>query len=139
MDWKSMMAAVLGAAAVSSAAAGEVTVSVTPERQNLAKSDNVVVNVTVTNGTAATQYLLKWQTPFGAIEAPLFDVTRDGLPVRYLGVQVKRAAPVAGDYIALMPGAALSTRVELSALYEMGITGAYSVRWRAGATRLFSR
>ena len=99
----------------------------------------MVVNVTVTNGTAATQYLLKWQTPFGAIEAPLFDVTRDGLPVRYLGVQVKRAAPVAGDYIALKPGAALSTRVELSALYEMGITGAYSVRWRAGATRLFSR
>jgi peptidyl-Lys metalloendopeptidase len=143
MDWKSIMVAVLGAvlsaAAISTAAAGEVTVSVTPDRQSLAKSDNVVVNVTVTNGTAATQYLLKWQTPFGAIEAPLFEVTRDGLPVRYLGVQVKRAAPTAVDYIALKPGATLSRRVELSALYDMGITGAYSVRWRPGATQLFSR
>jgi peptidyl-Lys metalloendopeptidase len=99
----------------------------------------VVVNVTVTNGTAATQYLLKWQTPLGAIEAPLFDVTRDGVPVRYLGVQVKRAVPSAADYIALKPGATLNRRVELSALYDMGITGAYSVRWRPGATQLFSR
>jgi peptidyl-Lys metalloendopeptidase len=144
MDWKSIMRAALAAvaasaAATSAAATGEVTVSVTPERQNLAKSDNVVVNVTVTNGTAATQYLLKWQTPFGAIEAPLFEVTRDGVPVRYLGVQVKRPAPAAADYVALKPGASRSTRIELSALYDMGITGAYSVHWRAGATQLFSR
>jgi peptidyl-Lys metalloendopeptidase len=139
MDWKSIMAAALGAAAVSTAAAGEVTVSVTPERQSLAKSDNVVVNVTITNGSGAMQYLLKWQTPSGAIEAPLFDITRDGLPVRYLGVQVKRAAPSAADYIALKPGATLSRRIELSVLYDMSITGAYSVAWRHGATQLFSR
>jgi peptidyl-Lys metalloendopeptidase len=144
MNWKSIMAAALAANLVTAsgaamAGAGEVTVSVTPERASLAKSDNVVVNVTVTNGTAATQYLLKWQTPFGAIEAPLFDVVRDGLPARYLGVQVKRPAPTAVDYIALKPGASRSMRVELSALYDMGITGAYSVRWRAGATQLFSR
>jgi peptidyl-Lys metalloendopeptidase len=144
MDWKSIMGAALAAGVLAApgaamAAAGEVTVSVTPERQSLAKSDNVVVNVTVTNATASTQYLLKWQTPFGAIEAPLFDVTRDGLPVRYLGMQVKRPAPIAADYIALKPGASQSRRVELSALYDMGVTGAYSVRWRAGATQLFSR
>jgi len=150
MDRKSMtMGALLVAGALVSAgsaraaaagtAAGEVTVRVTPERQSLAKSDNVVVNVTVTNTSAVTQYLLKWQTPLGAIEAPLFEVTRDGLPVRYLGVQVKRAAPTAADYIALKPGASLGRRIELSALYDMGVTGAYSVRWRAGATQLFNR
>ena len=135
MDWKTIMGAALLVGA-QAAVAGEVTVTVTPERQSLAKSDNVVVNVTVTNGSAATQYLLKWQTPFGAIEAPLFEVTRDGLPVRYLGVKVKRAAPGPADYIALKPGASRSVRVELSALYDMGVTGAYSVRWRAGALQL---
>jgi peptidyl-Lys metalloendopeptidase len=144
MDWKSiskpaLAAGMLATAGIAAAAAGEVSVSVTPERQSLAKSDNVVVNVTVTNATAVTQYLLKWQTPFGAIEAPLFEVTRDGMPVRYLGVQVKRRAPSSADYIALKPGASQSRRIELSALYDMGITGAYSVRWRAGATQLFSR
>ncbi|ALK98543.1 peptidase M35 [Massilia sp. WF1] len=145
MNCKSIMGAALivsamaGAEAALAAAAGEVTVSVTPERQNLAKSDDVVVRVTVTNASAATQYLLKWQTPFGAIEAPLFEVTRDGLPVRYLGMQVKRPAPGAADYVALKPGASRSVRVELSALYDMAITGAYSVRWRADATQVFSR
>jgi peptidyl-Lys metalloendopeptidase len=144
MDWKSIIKAALATGmltttGIAGAAAGDVTISVTPERQSLAKSDNVVVNVTVTNATAATQYLLKWQTPFSAIEAPLFEVTRDGMPVRYLGVQVKRRAPSAADYIALKPGASQSRRIELSALYDMGITGAYSVRWRAGATQLFSR
>jgi len=144
MDWKRMAAAAGAAGLVYAsgnawAASGEVTVAVTPERQSLAKSDNVVVNVTVTNASAATQYLLKWQTPFGAIEAPLFEVTRDGMPVRYLGVKVKRAAPGPADYIALKPGASRSVRVELSALYDMAITGAYSVRWRAGATQLFKR
>jgi peptidyl-Lys metalloendopeptidase len=144
MDWKSMIraalaAGMLGTAGAAAAAAGEVSIRVTPERQSLAKSDNVVVNVTVTNATAATQYMLKWQTPLNAVEAPLFEVTRDGMPVRYLGVQVKRPAPAAADYIALKPGASLSRRVELSALYDMAVTGAYSVRWRAGATQLFSR
>jgi peptidyl-Lys metalloendopeptidase len=144
MDRKSIMGVALAAGAMMNtdaalAAAGELTVRVTPERQTLAKSDNVVVDVTVTNATAATQYLLKWQTPFGAIEAPLFEVTRDGLPVRYLGVQVKRPAPVPADYVALKPGASRSVRIELSALYDMGVTGAYSVRWRDGATQLFSR
>jgi peptidyl-Lys metalloendopeptidase len=143
MDWKTIIRAALAtgllAASGATPAAADVTIRVTPERQSLAKSDDVVVDVTVTNATAATQYLLKWQTPFGAIEAPLFEVTRDGLPVRYLGIQVKRAAPTAADYIALKPGASRSVKVELSALYDMSITGAYSVRWRDGATRLFSR
>jgi peptidyl-Lys metalloendopeptidase len=145
MDWKTMMGAawmagmLAGPGSALAAVAGEVTVSVKPERESLAKSDKVVMNVTVTNATAATQYLLKWQAPFGIIQAPLFEVTRDGLPVRYLGMQVKRPAPTAADYIVLKPGASRSVRVELSSLYDMGVTGAYSVRWRGDATQLFSR
>ena len=120
-------------------AAAGVTVSVTAERQTLGKSDEVAVVVTMTNTSAVTEYLLAWQTPFGAVEAPLFEVTRDGQPVPYLGRQVKRAAPTPADYIALAPGASRSVRVELSSLYAMGTTGAYSIRYRDGALQLFSR
>lgn len=118
-------------------AAGAVTVSITPERRTLGASDEVAVVVTMTNNSAATAYLLRWQTPFDAVEAPLFEITRDGQPVRYLGRQVKRAAPGPGDWIALAPGASRSVRVELSALYQMGTTGAYSIRYRDGALQLF--
>jgi peptidyl-Lys metalloendopeptidase len=120
-------------------AAAGVTVSVTAERQTLGKSDEVAVVVTMTNTSAVTEYLLTWQTPFGAVEAPLFEVTRDGQPVPYLGRQVKRTAPTPADYIALAPGASRSVRVELSSLYAMGTTGAYSIRYRDGALQLFSR
>jgi len=116
-----------------------VTISVKAERATLGKSDEVAVVVTMTNSSAATVYLLKWQTPFGTTEAPLFDITRDGQPVRYLGRMVKRAAPTPADYIALAPGASRSVRVELSALYQMGVTGAYSIRYRDAVLQLFAR
>jgi peptidyl-Lys metalloendopeptidase len=142
MDRK-WMAALAGALAAwtpaqASTVTANVTVNVTPERQTLGRDDDVVVLVTMTNTSNATAYLLKWQTPFGAVEAPLFEVTRDGLPVRYLGRQVKRAAPAAADYISLKPGASRSARVELSALYRMDVTGAYSIRYRGGM-QLFSK
>lgn len=120
-------------------AAGAVTVGITPERRTLGASDEVAVVVTMTNNTTATVYLLRWQTPFDAVEAPLFEVTRDGQPVRYLGRQVKRAAPGPGDWIALAPGASRSVRVELSALYQMGTTGAYSIRYRDAALQPFGK
>jgi peptidyl-Lys metalloendopeptidase len=144
MDRK-RIAAALAALAASTAlgtsaaqAAGGVTVSVTPERQVLGKSDEVVVIVTMTNTSTVTEYLLKWQTPFDAVEAPLFEVTRDGQQVAYLGRQVKRAAPTPADYVALAPGTSRSVRLELSALYRIDVTGAYSIRYRGGAL-LFSK
>jgi peptidyl-Lys metalloendopeptidase len=120
-------------------AASGVVVSVTPERQSLARSEDVMVTVTMTNTTNETQYLLAWQTPFaGAPTAPLFEVVRDGRAVPYIGRQVKRAAPTAADYIALAPGSSRSASVDLAALYDLSVTGAYGVRWRAGAP-LYSR
>jgi peptidyl-Lys metalloendopeptidase len=52
---------------------------------------------------------------------------------------VKRPPPHPSDLIALGPGAARSVRVELSALYRMEITGAYSVRYRADHLQVYGR
>ncbi|MCS0630987.1 M35 family metallo-endopeptidase [Telluria mixta] len=118
--------------AVQAAPTGGLVVELTPAQQSLTGSQDVVVTVTIRNTARTWQYLPKWQTPFAGVEAPLFDVTRDGLPVSYLGIQVKRAPPGSADVIALAPGAARSSRVELSALYRMDITGAYTIRYRTG-------
>ena len=121
------------------AAAGDIVVDVTPARQNRTASDDVTVVVTIRNTGTATRYVPAWQTPFAGVQAPLFDVTRDGLPAGYLGILIKRAAPTRADFIALPPGSARSGRVELSALYRMDITGAYSVRYRAGRLQVYAR
>jgi peptidyl-Lys metalloendopeptidase len=148
MDGKRKLAAVLllgmgigaGVQAAPAAPASGVQVTVTPQRSTLGRTDDVMVTVTMTNTSNAPQYLLAWQTPFGrAVEAPLFEVRRDGLAVPYLGIQAKRPAPAPSDYVVLAPGASRSASVELSALYDMRVTGAYSVRWRSGAAQLFSR
>ncbi|MBW8899466.1 MAG: hypothetical protein JF619_15435, partial [Massilia sp.] len=45
----------------------------------------------------------------------------------------------AADFVALAPGTARSSRVELSTLYRMDITGAYSVRYRADRLQVYGR
>jgi len=122
-------AALLLACALPAHAAGEIAVTVTPDQPALGKGDDVNVTVTLTNTGNTPQRLLKWRTPFVPAEHALFQITRDGLPVRYLGRHVKRAAPTEADYIVLAPGETRSARVELSKLYEMQVTGAYSVRY----------
>jgi peptidyl-Lys metalloendopeptidase len=97
-----------------------------------------VVKVTFTNTSGSPQYVLKSHTPFEEVEAPLFEITRDGKPVRYLGAIAKRPAPTASDYFLLKPGASYSVRVELSSLYDMATTGDYAIRYHAVSPQLFA-
>jgi peptidyl-Lys metalloendopeptidase len=129
-------AAVLTISMAAHAASNGVVVSVAPEKSSLGKSDDVVVTVTFTNTTGSPQYVLKSHTPFEGVEAPLFEVTRDGGKVRYLGAVAKRAAPTAADYYLLKPGASHSVKVELSSLYDMATTGDYEIRYRTASPQL---
>jgi peptidyl-Lys metalloendopeptidase len=143
MKWNAMVKAsvVLAAMAASfgvQAASHGVTVSVTPAKNMLGAADDVLVDVTFVNTSSEPQQILKWNTPFaGQITQPLFEVTRDGQPVSYRGPIYKRVAPKAADYYLLKPGESYSVKVELSALYDMSVTGDYKVRYRTGSAHLF--
>jgi len=138
LKW-SVGAAVLTLSLAAQAAANGVVVSVAPQKPSLGKSDDVVVQVTFTNTSGSPQYVLKSHTPFGGMPmTPLFEVTRDGSPVRYLGAIAKRPAPTAADYYLLKPGASYSAKVELSSLYDMATTGDYAIRFRAASAQLFA-
>lgn len=130
-------AAALAACFSASAASNGVTVSIAPEKNSLKKDDNVVLRVTITNTSATPQYVLKWHTPFAGIEDHIFEVTRDGVDVPYLGAHIKRPAPTARDYYILKPGQSHTSKVEISSLYDMTVTGDYSVRYHAASVNLF--
>ncbi|WP_229458466.1 M35 family metallo-endopeptidase [Massilia glaciei] len=115
-----------------------MSVSIAAEKIKLNKNDDVVLKVTFTNTSATPQLVLKWHTPFAGVEESLFDVTRDGTAVPYLGAHYKRPAPKAGDYFLLKPGASHSTKVELSGLYDMSVTGDYAVRYRTSSFSMFT-
>ena len=131
-------AAVLSMSMAAQAGNNGVVVSVAPEKASMGKNDDVTVKVTFTNTSGSPQYVLKSHTPFEGLSAPVFEVTRDGQPVRYLGKIVKRAAPTAADYYLLKPGASYTVKVELSALYDMATTGDYAVRYHAASPQLFA-
>jgi len=131
-------AAVLLTSLAAQAASNGVVVSVAPDKPSLGKSDDVTVTVTFTNTSNSPQYVLKSHTPFEGVEAPLFDVTRDGKKVRYMGIVAKRGAPSPSDYFLLKPGASQSVKVELSSLYDMATTGDYQIRYQADAAELKS-
>lgn len=105
-------------------------------RPSVGRGDDVPVRVTLTNTSGEAQHVLRWRTPLDGVQSSLFEVRRDGQPVRYLGVEIKRPAPEAADFVLIEPGASVTQTVELSALYEMHITGAYTVRYNSPAAPL---
>ena len=91
-------------------------------------TDDVRVNLTLTNTGEEPVRLLKWQLP-GSEDAPLFQVERDGQPVDYEGALIKRAAPSDKDYQLLKAGQSLTVQAEVSGLYDMSAQGQYSIRY----------
>jgi peptidyl-Lys metalloendopeptidase len=126
-------------AACFSAYAGSngVTVSIAPEKNSLKQDDDVLMRVTITNTSSTPQYVLKWHTPFGGIEDHIFDVTRDGVALPYLGRHYKRGTPTAKDYYLLKPGASHTSTVEISSVYDMTVTGDYAVKYHAASANMF--
>jgi peptidyl-Lys metalloendopeptidase len=119
------------------AASNGVAVNLSAAKTVLQSNDDVVVNVKFTNTSGADQYVLKWFTPFVSAEQQLFDVYRDGVKVDYLGKQAKRTAPVASDYFLVKAGKSYTQQVELSSLYDMSVSGSYSVKYNAASAHLF--
>jgi peptidyl-Lys metalloendopeptidase len=118
---------------VPEATAGEIAATLSMGTSSLSAKDDVAVTVTLTNVSSRTVKLLKWHTPANGVEESLFEVTRNGQAVPYIGRHYKRAAPTAEDFIALAPGESLTRTVSLAGVYDLSETGSYSIRF-AGAT-----
>ena len=119
-------------------AADGLSASISMDKRALGPREDVVVNVTLTKTASVPQYVLKGHTPFGDIEESLFEVTRDGVKVAYEGMHVKRAAPTPADYYVIQPGKSYKVQVELSQMYNMSISGDYTIRYKTKSAKLFS-
>jgi peptidyl-Lys metalloendopeptidase len=98
----------------------------------------VTLHFTITNPNDTSIRVLKWFTPLEGVEQPLFTVTRDGEPVTYLGVMVKRPAPTEQDYITLAAGESLTSDVNLSAYYDLSVSGNYEVMYDVTSIQLYA-
>jgi peptidyl-Lys metalloendopeptidase len=116
---------------VQDAVAGDVAVKLSVEKSAMAARDNVLVSVTMTNVSSRTVRLLKWNTPVDGLKEDLFKVTADGVQAEYNGRHYKWAAPQATDYLQLAPGESVSSKVDLSAIYDFSKTANYDISFGA--------
>ncbi|HVJ62197.1 MAG TPA: M35 family metallo-endopeptidase [Tahibacter sp.] len=91
------------------------------------------ISYALTNTSGATLHVLRWQTPLDGMTGRLFEVTRNGEKVDYVGPMFKRAEPTAADYIELKSGETLATEIDLTAYYDMKAGGQFEVRYARDA------
>jgi peptidyl-Lys metalloendopeptidase len=106
-----------------------LNVTLTSDSVNLNGTDDVTVTVTMKNVGSAPMYVPKWSVPSQVATSGVFTITRDGEPAPYLGVLVKRKAPSARDLMKIDAGASMDFKVELSALYDLSVTGTYNIQY----------
>ena len=73
---------------------------------------------------------LPWSTPFSSfVDSAIFIVSRDGVAVPYQGLQLKRPAPTAGDFLTLAPDAILENELDISMSYDFCQQGHYRIHF----------
>ncbi len=103
-------------------------------------SSGHVIRFTLANHTAGQVHVFRDQTPLDGLTSQLFDVRRDGEPVRYLGVEGSRLpvdpASAPEQFVALGPGESLTADVDLADYYDLSAPGAYEVRFAKAASEV---
>ena len=98
--------------------------------------DDILVEVTIANHTSRPSQVLRWNLPSdGRMTTALFQVTRNGVPVEYRGIMVKRAVRPE-DYILLPAGKALTATVPLLQAYDVRPNGSYTIKYSTYNPRL---
>ena len=115
------------AGAIAAANAAPDKAPVNPLRVGLFPAGDGAVEVIVTNTSQRAARVPGWELPQEILQSNLFQVSRDGEPVRYEGALIKRGLPEATDFVVLPPGRSFRSVVDLAATYDMSRAGDYTV------------
>lgn len=91
----------------------------------------IIVYFLLENQTRGGLYLLKWYTPLEGIGGDIFEVTRNGQPIPYLGPLVSRAAPTPESYIYVEPDKGVTAEVNIAEAYDFSQPGTYTIKFRS--------
>lgn len=110
-------------------AAGDVSVKLSVDKASIAANESVVVNVTLTNVSDHPVRLLSFYAPSEELEEDLFQVSRDGSAVDFIGPHYKRPAPTDEDFVMLAPGKSLVSDIDITSFYDLAQSGKYALRY----------
>jgi peptidyl-Lys metalloendopeptidase len=91
----------------------------------------VEVTLKLTNHSAKTVYVLRWQTPLeGQLLGDAFHVTRAGAEQSYKGAMAKRGSPSSDNYAKIAPKGSVEGKADLSQAYGLTTPGRYRIEFR---------
>jgi peptidyl-Lys metalloendopeptidase len=135
-----VLAVFAGTRVVSAASSGAgAQVSIRALQSAYSADQQVMVEVSISNPTARPVKVLRWFTPAGDVEEPLFAISQAGNAVAYTGAIYKRPAASAADYVTLKAGESLVRVVDLAASYDFSAGGDYTVRYDVKSFQLHSQ
>lgn len=116
-----------------------IEVKVQPVKNSLGNDQDVYVKVSYHNHSNQPVEILRWYLPDekGQLEEGIFQITRDGETVDFMGPHYKRPAPTKADYVTLEAHGRLTYTVELSAIYDFSEAGYYQVDMSVSNLALF--
>jgi len=114
----------------------DLRVNVIPVQSRFAAVQDVNVILKYSNVGGDTMSIYKWYLPEKELFDPLFEVTRNGEPVEYVGPLAKRRAPTAEDVIFLTPGMTVSSVIQLSSVYDMTQSGNYIIQYKMNSNQV---
>lgn len=119
--------------------AEDLRVDITPFQTRSSAMNGINVILKYSNDGDGILSIYKWYLPEHGLLDPIFELTRDGERVEYVGPLVKRRAPTTDDLISLTPGMTVRTIVQLSSVYNMTQSGNYVIQYKMKANQvLFS-
>lgn len=121
---------------VANSHAEDLRINVLSIQSRFALAQNVNVILRYSNTGSDTISIHKWFLPEGMLSEQLFEITRDGHSVEYVGPIVKRRIPIPEDIITLTPGMEVSSVVELSSVYNMTESGNYVIQYKMNASQV---
>jgi hypothetical protein len=97
----------------------------------LGSGEPVIVHFLLKNNAQIPLYLLKWYTPLEGIAGDIFEVTRDGQEIPYMGILASRGNPTPESYIFLEAGESVTAEVDISKVYDFSKPGKYTIKFRS--------
>ena len=89
--------------------------------------EKITCQFDITNQVTVDYYLLKWQTPLEGMKSPYLSVSKDGKPLTYHGMMVKRGNPQASDFVHIKAGESVSNSVDITTGYDFNEPGTYTI------------
>jgi hypothetical protein len=114
-----------------------VSVNITSDNTEFSATEDVVLQVTLTNPNDYPIKILSWFTLIEGITDPMFVVSQDGESSFYYGPLISRRPPIEEDYITLLAKEAITSEVILSSIYGFPVSGNYSVVYDGYSPELY--